>query len=176
VERWLGHAPEGELGVVVHGASLLAGSAEGGVAAGLRCVFAHAGGLHLPILVVASGIYAEAAGRRQFPGGAGAAGRRADEGRPGAAASDPVRDLTVVVRINGREGRAEAFRSEASGGTDHFRRQSDYWIPCVPGDGRLTITTSWPEIGLAAATVDLSCDAVDDLPQRVVALRTPGAA
>lgn len=155
---------------MVHGAVLLAGSAERGVAAGLRCVFAHPGGLHLPIVVVASGIHAEAARRRQFLS-AVSAGSRARE----PVARDPLRDLTMVVRINGREGRVDAFRGEASASDERFHRQADCWIPELPADGRLTITTSWPEIGLTPVTVDLRCDSLDGLPGRVVALGLPGS-
>jgi hypothetical protein len=125
----------------------------------------------LPVVVVASGIHAEAASRRQFPSGAVGEGQLGAGRRSRAVASDPFRDLTMVVRIDGREGRVEPFRGEASASDDSFHRQSDYWIPGLPSDGRLTITTSRPEIGLDSVTVDLRCDSLDDLPERVVALR-----
>ncbi|MGY1841507.1 MULTISPECIES: hypothetical protein [unclassified Modestobacter] len=63
--RWPAAPPPDDLGAVVHCPVLLARSP--GIAAGLRCVFAHPGGLHLPVVVRAEGVQAEAAGRRTFP-------------------------------------------------------------------------------------------------------------
>lgn len=61
--RWPAQLPpDDELGAVVHGPVVLARSP--GIAAGLRCVFAHPTGLHLPLVLRAEGVQAEAAGRR----------------------------------------------------------------------------------------------------------------
>jgi predicted enzyme related to lactoylglutathione lyase len=51
-----------ELGSIAHGPLLLA--AVDGVAVGLRCVFAHPTGLHLPIVLLSRGVHADAANRR----------------------------------------------------------------------------------------------------------------
>jgi hypothetical protein len=62
--RWAGGFIPAELGVIVHGPRIL-GRADG-IAAGLRCIFAHTGGLHLVVALHATGVQAEAANRQSI--------------------------------------------------------------------------------------------------------------
>ncbi|MQA34450.1 hypothetical protein [Modestobacter roseus] len=142
------------LGVVVHGPVLLARSP--GIAAGLRCVFAHPGGLHLPIVVRATGVQAEAAGRRTFP-------RR--DGEP-----QPWSGLLVTLTVDGVTGPADPVGPTSSGGADSFRSEGSWWAGALPNDGRLTVTVGWPAAGLAEATTVLQLDPLDDVADRVVPL------
>jgi hypothetical protein len=63
--RWPAALPPDELGVVFHGPVLLARSP--GIAAGLRCVYAHPGGLRLPLVLRAADVQADAAARTTSP-------------------------------------------------------------------------------------------------------------
>ena len=51
-----------ELGSIAHGPVLL--DRGHGIAVGLRCVFAHRTGLHLPLVLIARDVHADAAARR----------------------------------------------------------------------------------------------------------------
>jgi hypothetical protein len=159
------------LGVVVHGPAILAGSAALGVVAGVRCVFAHPSGVHLPVVAAASGIYAEAADRVHR--GSLKALEQAEKSQPGRGdvRSDPLRTMVLTVQVNGRRGPAHPYQEQSSGGNDHFDLQADYWIPELPGDELIEVTTSWPEIGLEEHTTVLSCGHLDDLAGRVYPLR-----
>ncbi|MCI2238033.1 hypothetical protein MO973_38250 [Paenibacillus sp. TRM 82003] len=64
MHRWPPALPPDELGAVVHGPVVLARAT--GIVAGLRCVFAHTGGLLLPVVLRAGGVQAEAAARQTF--------------------------------------------------------------------------------------------------------------
>jgi hypothetical protein len=172
VPRWQGHHPPDELGAVVHGPRILAGSAAGGVLAGLRCIFAHPAGLHLPVVVAASGIYAEAAERRRAHH-LGEAHARENAGEEPAVRTDPLRQLSLIVELNGRAGQAEPYQSQGSWGEDRYDQQADYWIPKLPADGKIGITASWPEIGLPEDSILLACKGLDDLAARVYPLRAP---
>lgn len=171
VQRWPSQHPPDELGVVGHGPIILAGSAAWGVVAGLRCVFAHPAGVHLPIVLAASGVYAEAANRRQHQSLDHAQVR--EEAAAGEVGSDPLRSLTLTVEINGRSGPADPYNARSSGGQDRYNLAADYWIPELPADGRIRITTGWPEIGLTEHTTLLTCQRLDSLATRVYPLITP---
>jgi hypothetical protein len=156
VPRWHGHDPPDELGAVVHGPLILAGSVAGGVLGGLRCVFAHPAGLHLPVVVAASGIYAEAAERRREHHLAEAQDRE-NAGEEAGVRTDPLRQLSLIVELNGHAGRADPYQAQSSGGPDRYDQTADYWIPELPADGTIGISTSWPEIGLAEHSILLAC-------------------
>ena len=93
--RWAAAVPPDELGVVVHGPVLLARSP--GIAAGLRCVYAHPGGLRLPLVLRAAGVQAEAAGRTTSPRFRDDAGDR-----------EPWSGPTLDVEVDGIRGVADA--------------------------------------------------------------------
>ncbi|TFV75052.1 hypothetical protein E4P40_19555 [Blastococcus sp. CT_GayMR20] len=157
LHRWAAVLPPDELGVVVHGPVLLGRSP--GIAAGLRCVFAHPGGLRLPFVLRASGVQAEAAGRRTFS-------RPRDE----AGVDGPWSGVTLHVEVDGVTGIADAAHQESSGSADVFALESTYWIDRLPGDGRLRLTVAWPQAGLAETTTELELDDLGGLDGRVVPL------
>ncbi|MGY1747726.1 hypothetical protein [Modestobacter sp. SYSU DS0511] len=154
MHRWPATPAPDALGAVVHGPVLLARSP--GIAAGLRCVFAHPGGLHLPIVVRATGVQAEAAGRRTFP-------RR--KGEP-----QSWSGLLVTLTVDGVTGPADPVGPTSSGSIDSFRSEGSYWAGALPRDGRLTLTVGWPAAGLAETTTVLHLGPLDDVADRVVSL------
>jgi hypothetical protein len=155
--RWPAALPPDELGAVVHGPVLLGRSP--GIAAGLRCVFAHPGGLLLPFVLRASGVQAEAAGRRTFS-------RAGDERR----AADPWSGVTLHVEVDGVAGSADPANQESSGSAESFTLESTYWIDRLPRDRRLRLTVAWPQAGLAESTTDLQLDDLGGLGDRVLPL------
>jgi hypothetical protein len=154
--RWPSQVLPFELGAVVHGPVLLARSP--GIAAGLRCVFAHPGGLHLPLVLHAEGVQAEAAGRRTFPPPGGASGRDSWSG--------PV----LTVELDGESRTADAGSQESSGGSDAFDMAAAYWIGRLPRNGVVTLTFAWPQAGLSGGTVTLQLGDLTDVAARVVPL------
>lgn len=158
--RWPAGPVPDELGVVVHGPAVLARSP--GIAVGLRCVFAHPTGLHLPLVVRARDVQAEAASRRTFP-----RGPRDDEPASG---TEPWSGLQVGIELNGRAGPVDAGRTTSSGGPDAFRSEVTCWIGELPGDGRLRLTVGWPQAGLTEASTVLELDGLQDLGGRVFPL------
>ena len=158
--RWPAQLPPDELGAVVHGPVLLARSP--GIAAGLRCVFAHPGGLHLPLVLRAEGVQAEAAGRRTFS--------PHERDAPNPAEREPWSGLRLTAEIDGEARTADPAEQQSSGGPDAFSLEATYWLGRLPADGRLRLTLAWPESGLAENTVLLDLD-LDGLGERVVALR-----
>ena len=139
-----------ELGSVAHGPLLLA--AADGVAVGLRCVFAHRTGLHLPLVLVAVGVHADAAQRRVRGHGDGL---RVALGSGGGAAT--VRLLP--------------FASQSAGSEDEYRQETAYWSSGLPDTEDLALTVSWPEIGLPATTTALRLPRLAALVRAAVALR-----
>lgn len=139
-----------DLGVVVHGPVLL-GRANG-VAVGLRCVFAHPTGLHLPVVLVASGRGADLANRASFPG---------PEGAP---------TFRLLAEVNGRRGPVHHWRQGSEGGDGRFVMRAAYWVDELPHDRTLALTVAWPEIGLPRTSTTLLLGDLTDLESRVVAL------
>jgi hypothetical protein len=158
--RWPAGVVPDELGVVVHGPVVLARSP--GIAVGLRCVFAHPDGLHLPLVLRARDLQAEAASRWSFPRG------RRDDGP--ATGSEPWSGLRLGIELNGRAGSVDAGRTTSSGGADTFGSEASYWVGELPGDGRLRLTVGWPQAGLAEASTGLQLDGLQDLGDRVLPL------
>ena len=142
---WGFELPDDALGAVVHGPVVL-GRAPG-VAVGVRCVFAHPGGLHLPVLLVARGVRGEAAQRQHGipyePRGY----------RPSASLRSSW--LQVSARVNGATGSLQAVGEESSSGEDRYHQESQFWIGELPADGELHVTVAWPEIGLPESTTTL---------------------
>jgi hypothetical protein len=126
--RWPAALPPDELGVVVHGPVLLARSP--GIAAGLRCVYAHPGGLRLPLVLRAADVQADAAARTTSPRFRDDAGDR-----------EPWSGLTLDVEVDGIRGVADAANQESSGNADDFSLEGTYWIDRLPRDGRLRLTS-----------------------------------
>jgi len=115
-----------ELGNIAHGPMLIA--ADKGIVVGVRCVFAHSTGLHLPIVLVARGVNADAARRRLREHG--------DELRLTLGPSG-----TAQVRVT-------AFATQSASSEDEYRQESAYWYSGLPDSATLSLTVSWPEIGL----------------------------
>ncbi|GAB4079428.1 hypothetical protein GCU67_03425 [Modestobacter muralis] len=153
--------PRDELGVVVHGPVVLARSP--GITAALRHVLAHPDGLHLPLVVRADGVQAEAAGRELDR-------HRVTAPARGAVGTDPWTGLLLTVGADGEERTADPGRSHSSARPDSFESETSYWIGRLPADGRLRLTVSWPQAGLAEATTVLQLDDLHELPARVVRL------
>ena len=138
-----------ELGSIAHGPLLLA--AVDGVSVGLRCVFAHRTGLHLPLVLLARGVHADAANRRVRGHG------------------DELR-----VELGSRGGaarvRLDAFATLGAGGDDEYRQESSYWHAGLPHDPYLIVTVSWPAIGLPAVTTPLPLPGLADLARAAITL------
>ena len=162
-ERWIDAPAEIDLGAVVHGPLVLA--AGSGVAVGLRCVFAHQTGLHLPLVVLATGVHAEAAGRQTGQPAA----------PPGYRPSDPPgwSHLQVSGEVNGRVGEMEPFSASRSSSLDRYTEQAEYWIGELPGDGVLRLTVGWPRIGLDPATTTLQLGPPDQIATGAITLLRP---
>ncbi|WP_432571277.1 hypothetical protein [Kineococcus sp. SYSU DK005] len=158
--RWPPAAPPDELGAVVHGPVVLARAT--GIVAGLRCVFAHTGGLLLPFVLRARGVQAEAACRQTF-------GHLREPGPDGGGAvswSLPQ----VHVEVDGLAGFADSSGGPSSGGDDDFEMQARYWIDRLPRDGRLGIGVAWPRAGLPESRTVLELGDLGDLHERVLPL------
>ncbi|HYN96357.1 MAG TPA: hypothetical protein VES42_21145 [Pilimelia sp.] len=127
------------LGAVVHGPVLLGRSP--GVAVGLRCVFAHPGGLDLPLVLVAVNVHADAA-RRQ-------AGPRAAPMGTAAPTSEGWSGLRVWAEAGDRTGEVLPYGGGESASDDRYTQEAGYWIDLLPADGTLRLVVSWPQVGLA---------------------------
>lgn len=122
-----------------------------GLAVGLRCVFAHSTSLHLPVVLVARGVHADAARRRLREHGEEL---RLSLGPSGSAA--PVR-LT-------------AFATQSASSEDEYRQESAYWRSGLPSSQSLTLTVSWQAIGLPTTTAVLELPDVAGLARIAIPL------
>lgn len=138
------------LGAVVHEPTLLARGQ--GIAVGLRCVFAHPNGLHLPLVLAARGEPADLAGGAGF-------------GHP-----DSPSRLLLTATVNGKRGLVEPVATSGSGGSGRFDSRQAYWISELPNDGLLRLVVSWPQIGLPGTATDLQLRDLEDLEHRVLPL------
>jgi hypothetical protein len=146
--RWPLVLPPDELGAVVHGPLVLGRSA--GVVVGVRCVFAHPTGLHLPVVMIASGVYAEAAQRQS-----------GQAHRPrGYEPSDPPgwSWLELWGEVNGEMGEMQPFSANSSSNQDRYVQESNYWVGELPDDDVLRLTVAWPRIGLGESVTVLRFD------------------
>ena len=137
-----------ELGGIAHGPALLA--AVDRITVGLRCVFAHPSGLHLPVMLVARGEPADVAQRRQ---------------------TERLRHGLRLEVSSGEAGptRLSAFSTAGEGNVGYYRQESEFWLAGLPDRRAVTLTVSWPEIGLAATAVvlqfpDLAARAETSIP------------
>lgn len=152
--RWrVGTIPD-ELGVIVHGPVVLARAS--GIVVGLRCVFAHTGGLHLPFALRATGVQAEAAGRQTF--------RRSvalEDVGPGTS-SRPL----LHIAVDDLSGEAISTGG-ISGSEDTFAVDTSVWVDRVPTDGRVVLTVGWPQAGLPETRTVLLLEGLDDYLERI---------
>jgi hypothetical protein len=163
--RWNGAPPLGELGAVVHGPFVLGRGT--GVAVAARCVFAHPGGLHLPIVMIASGVHAEAAQRQsghehRLPG---------HEPSP----SPGWSYLELRAEVNGRAGELLAFAATSASGEDRYVQEGDYWIEELPADGTLRLTAAWPQVGLPPSATTLTLAGLPEAARQAISLGDAGA-
>jgi hypothetical protein len=154
--RWPGATIPDELGVIVHGPVILARAA--GIVAGLRCVFAHTGGLYLLFTLHATGVQAEAANRQIFSRHAVAL----QEVGPGTS-SLPL----LHIDVDDQSGGADASQATTSGSDDAFNMNAGFWVDRIPTDGRLGITVVWPQAGLLETRTELMLEGLDDYGDRV---------
>ena len=162
LHRWPAAVQPDELGAIAHGPVILARAP--GIVAGLRCVFAHTGGILLPFVLRAQGVQGEAATRQFF--------RHTFE--PNAEAetgiSLPWSQPEVHIEVNDASGFADPGGGPSSGGEDDFEMQTRYWIEEIPRDGQLAITVSWPQAGLPQSRTVLHLQGLEDLHERVLPL------
>jgi hypothetical protein len=119
-----------------------------------RCVFAHPGGLQLPVVVVASGIYAQAAQRQS-----------GHEYRPrGYEPSQPSgwSYLDLRAEVNGRDGEMQPFSATSGSSDEKYVQEANYWIDELPADGVLRLVTTWSQIGLAPSAVVVTFDGLSE--------------
>jgi hypothetical protein len=150
--------PDAELlGVVVHSGLVLAAS--DGVVVALRRITAFPTGLALDVVVLARGVYAEAAGRRERE----ATAQRAEHERKQAEVErqyppDFAEGDAPRLGVLGPTSQAvwlDAYRSTSSGTNDRYRLEASYWVTPLPAEGFLTLVCAWPEIGLSEAMTDV---------------------
>jgi hypothetical protein len=142
--------------VVVHGPAILGRAT--GIVVGLRCVFAHADGLLLPVVLHASGVQAEAAGKQRH------------RPRSGDALQDHGSMLAVHVRADDRAGPADPSRTTGSARPDSFWLEATYWLDVLPSDRQLHLTVAWPQVGMPESQTVLTLDPLDDVLERVLPL------
>jgi hypothetical protein len=119
---------------------------------GLRCIFVHPTGLHLPVVLVARGEPADVVQRQQM---------ERHRHRLGLALrSAPAAPVHL-----------SALGTSAEGEVGEYRQESDFWFGALPGSREVVLTESWPEIGLPATAVtiqlpDLAAVARTSIPLR----------
>lgn len=163
LHRWPPGMPAEELGAIVHGPVILARAT--GIAAGLRCIFAHPGRLLLPLVVRANGVQAEAASRQSFR-----RGRHATAASGVGLSTSTGSDPQLHVSLNERSGFADVSQNERSGGDDGFDLEASYWIDEYPRDGRVHVVLAWPQAGLPETSTVLTLEGLDDAAQRILRL------
>lgn len=137
-----------ELGAIAHGPRLLA--QVNGVTVGLRSIVAYTSGLELAVVVVATGVHAEAL-LRQYTAPAiidPETGRR----RPGETHGGPLRlralEDSVLQPIRHRDGRG--YQS-----SEMYQREYLFELTPLPDTENLPLIAEWPEIGLGPVTTHL---------------------
>lgn len=173
--QWPAQRPPHELGAIAHGPLILAHAT--GISAGLRCVFAHPQGLHLPLAFRAQGVRIHDAtawsyGKlRRYPSGSFVARQGTFRTQADEADSTPYSEPRVVVEVNGISGLATTTGALHASDDDHvWARDADYWIDELPHDALLRITLSWPQAGLSETRSDLTLTGLSDLDSEVLPL------
>lgn len=161
LHRWPPAVQPDELGAIAHGPVILARGP--GIVAGLRCVFAHTGGILLPFVLRAHGVQGEAASRQFFR-------HDFESTEPQTDVIPPWSAPQVHVEVNDSAGYADPGGGPSSGGDDDFEMQGRYWIDEIPRDGTLAVTVAWPQAGLPQSRTVLHLDGLDALHQRVLPL------
>lgn len=157
--RWPAAAPPDELGAVAHGPVVLGRDA--GVVVGLRCVFAHPSGLHLPLVTIAVGVHAEAAMRQT----------ETLRPRPGRVSDPPGWSwLELHGEVNGRTGELLPFETTSSASVDRYVQESAYWLGELPADGVLRLTVAWPRVGLREVETAVALDRLPEAAARAIPL------
>jgi hypothetical protein len=164
LDRWSSERDPDVLGVLVHGPAVIARSA--GIVMAVRCIFARPGGLELDLMLRAAGVQAEAASRQTFGKHDPLLGLpdQAEDGWRGG--SEPE----LFIEVDGRRAIAYPHEQSSGGGDDHFDSEMRVVIAGLPSDGVITLTSSWPEAGLAEGSLRLTLDSLDDLENRVIRL------
>ncbi|GAB3600402.1 hypothetical protein GCM10027586_02980 [Kineococcus gypseus] len=176
-QLWAPRRSPHELGVIAHGPLVLA-RAEG-IAAALRCVFAHPDGLHLPLVLRADVARAGDLARwsygtvRRFRS---SAGRQQNEEDGALSYSAPE----LIAHVNGRSGLLattgplhagdEEGEGTGRGGAHVHGLDASYWIGELPHDGVLELGFAWPQAGLAPTSTTVRLAGLEDLAERVVPL------
>ena len=166
--------PDDELvGVVVHSGLMLDRRKD--VVAALRRITAFPTGLVLDAVVLARGIHAQAAGRRQHVATAhrraAATAQRDDEAaaqhdseaaarREGTAAAERHHAAGDVLRLGittpaGEAQWLDAYALSSSESEDRYRLEAAYWLAPLPIEGLLSLVCAWPEIGLPVTRSDI---------------------
>jgi len=167
---WAPRRSPHELGVIAYGPLVLA-RAEG-IAAGLRCVFAHPDGLHLPLVLRTDTERAADLGRWSY----GHVRRyRSFASRQSAESAYSAPEL--LVDINGRRGPVGTDgpiyandEDTGQGGARIHGKDASYWIGELPVDGVLRLSFAWPQAGLALTSTTVRLHGLEDLAERVVQL------
>lgn len=167
--QWPAQLPPHELGAIAHGPLILAQAP--GITAGLRCVYAHPSGLHLPLVLRASGEHIRDATAwnpgtlRRYPSGSFAERENSQHGYT------PYSEPQLIVEVNGTRGVATTTGAlHASDDDQVWARDAAYWIDDLPRDGLLRITLSWPQAGLPQTRSELTLTDLDNLTSRVLPL------
>ncbi|MFD0483202.1 hypothetical protein ACFQ46_11405 [Kineococcus sp. GCM10028916] len=175
--HWPAQRPPHELGVIAHGPLILAHTP--GITVGLRCIYAHPSGLHLPLVLRAYGERIPAAAawsygnvRRYREAAPGTFDARANTFRtPKDTGEVPYSVPQLVVEVNDVRGVANTTGAlHASDDEQVWGRDAAYWISDLPRDGLLSISLSWPQVGLPETQTDLTLTGIEDLASKVLPL------
>ncbi|MDF3309941.1 hypothetical protein P3H15_33540 [Rhodococcus sp. T2V] len=151
------------MGAIAHGPTLLARA--DGVTVGLRSIVAYTSGLDLAVVVVATGVHADAL-QRQYTAPAiidPATGRR----RPGETHGRPLRlralEDSVLQPIRHRDG--QGYQSP-----EMYQREYLFELTPLPDAEDLPLIAEWPEIGLRPVTTHLTLPPPAELAAAIIPL------
>lgn len=156
---WGYRIPPEEIGPVVHGAALLGRGP--GVVVALECVFGHAVGLHLWVRAFVTGPAAAIAWQHALEHRL--IGTPTDQADP--------RAFALIAEVNGKRGPVDQSKVESTGSDGLLDVHASYWVSELADDGLLTVSVTWPLVGLPSTTTVLHLDDLSDLDRRVIPLR-----
>ena len=157
--------PTDELGVVVHGPVVVAATPT--TVVGLRCVFAHPGGLLISLVGRVDTTKAPTRPLSRYETAVKALG---DGDGPDMEGLAEPRLLVTMDDVSGpaRPGGLELSTYETS-----IRMAAEYWIDHLPTDRRVTLLFSWPQADVEEVESVLTLASLDDLAHRTVSLLHP---